>query len=166
MYKKTKGDPMSLPENMQKALENVKENPKDEKDFIELWDRQSNITAVELILKREGLNIEDYSLDEVMKFGRMCSERITSYLKDGVPKYPHLVDTSAITIKVLKRFEELFELQHKALKAKETAAEKVVYDEMKQLLRQFWRGETEPTEWEEVLVFTHIAHFKANLGKN
>ena len=57
MYKKTKGDPMSLPENLQKALENVKENPKDEKDFIELWDRQSNITAVELILEREGLNI-------------------------------------------------------------------------------------------------------------
>ena len=49
---------MSLPENLQKALENVKENPKDEKDFIELWDRQSNITAVELILEREGLNTE------------------------------------------------------------------------------------------------------------
>jgi len=166
MYKKTKGDPMSLPENLQKALENVKENPSDEKDFIELWERQSNITAVELILKREGLNIEDYSLDEVMKFGRMCAERITSYLKDGAPKYPHLVDTNTITIKVLKRFEELFELQHKALNAKETAAEKVVYDEMKQLLRQFWRGETEPTEWEELLVFAHIAYFKANLGKN
>ena len=157
---------MSLPENLQKALENVKERPSEEKDFIELWDRQSNITAVELILKREGLNIEDYSLDEVMKFGRMCSERIASHLKDGVPKYPHLVDISAITIKVLKRFEELFELQHKALKAKDTPAEKVVYDELKQLLRQFWRGETEPTEWEEVLVFTHITYFKANLGKN
>ena len=157
---------MSLPENLQKALENVKENPKDEKDFIELWNRQSNITAVELILKREGLNIEDYSLDEVMKFGRMCAERITSYLKDGVPKYPHLVDTSAITIKVLKRFEELFELRDKAVAAKDEASEKVVYDEMKPLLRQFWRGETEPTEWEEVLVFTHITHFKANLGKN
>ena len=157
---------MSLPENLQKALENVKESPSEEKDFIELWDRQSNITAVELILKRERLDIEDYSLDEVMKFGRMCAERITSYLKDGAPKYPHLVDTNTITIKVLKRFEELSELHHKALKAKDTAAEKVVYDEMKQLLRQFWRGETEPTEWEELLVFAHIAYFKANLGKN
>ncbi len=157
---------MSLPENLQKALENVKENPKDEKDFIELWSKQSNIMAVELVLQREGLNIEDYSLDEVMKFGRMCAERITSYLKDGVPKYPHLVDTSAITIKILKSFEELFELRDKAVESKDQSAEKVVYDEMKQLLRQFWRGETEPTEWEEVLVYTHIAHFKANLGKN
>jgi hypothetical protein len=166
MYKKTKGDPMSLPENLQKALENVKENPKDEKDFIELWSRQSNITAVELILKRDGLNIEDYSLDEVMKFGRMCAERITSYLKDGAPKYPHLVDTSAISIKTLKRFEELFELRDKAVEAKDELTEKAVYDGMKPLLRQFWKEETEPTEWEEVLVFTHITHFKANLGKN
>jgi hypothetical protein len=166
MYKKTKGDPMSLPENLQKALENVKENPTDEKDFIELWSRQSNITAVELILKREGLNIEDYSLDEVMKFGRMCSERITSYLKDGAPKYPHLVDTSAISIKTLKRFEELFELRDKAVEAKDELTEKAVYDGMKPLLRQFWKGESEPTEWEEVLIYTHIAYFKANMGKN
>ena len=157
---------MSLPENLQKALENVKENPKDEKDFIELWSRQSNITAVELILKRDGLNIEDYSLDEVMKFGRMCSERITSYLKDGAPKYPHLVDTSAISIKTLKRFEELFELRDKAVEAKDELTEKAVYDGMKPLLRQFWKGESEPTEWEEVLIYTHIAYFKNNLGKN
>ena len=157
---------MSLPENLQKALENVKENPKDEKDFIELWDRQSNITAVELILEREGLNIEDYSLDEVMRFGRMCAERITSYLKDGAPKYPSLVDTGAITIKVLKKFEELFELRDKAVTAKDELTEKSVYDEMKPLLRQFWNGVGEPTEWEEVLIFTHIVHFKNNLGKN
>ena len=157
---------MSLPENLQKALENVKENPKDEKDFIELWGRQSNITAVELILKREGLNIEDYSLDEVMKFGRMCAERITSYLKDGVPKYPHLVDTNAITIKMLKGIEELFELQDKAVKANDEVAGKVVYDEMKPMLRQFWRGQSEPTEWDEVLIYTHITYFKNNLGKN
>ena len=157
---------MSLPGNLQKALENVKESPSEEKDFIELWDRQSNITAVELILKRERLDIEDYSLDEVMKFGRMCSERITSYLKDGVPKYPHLVDTSTITVGTLKRFEELFELRDKAVAAKDEASEKVLYDEMKPLLRQFWRGEAEPIEWEEVLIFTHITYFKNNLGKN
>ena len=157
---------MSLPENLQKALENVKENPKDEKDFIELWSRQSNITAVELLLKRENLNIEDYSLDEVMKFGRLCAERITSYLKDGVPKYPHLVDTGAITIKTLKRFEELFELRDKAVEAKDELTEKAVYDGMKPLLRQFWKGESEPTEWEEVLIYTHIAYFKNNLGKS
>ena len=157
---------MSLPENLQKALENVKEHPSEEKDFIELWSRQSNITAVELILKREGLNIEDYSLDEVMKFGRLCAERITSYLKDGAPKYPHLVDTGAITIKVLKKFEELFELRDKAVVAKDELAEKAVYDEMKPLLRQFWKGEAEPTEWEEVLIFTHITYFKNNLGKS
>ena len=157
---------MSLPENLQKALENVKENPSDEKDFIELWNGQSNITAVELILKRESLDIEAYSLDEVMKFGRMCAERITSYLKDGVPKYSRLVDTGAITIKTLKRFEELFALRDKAVAAKDESSEKVVYDEMKPLLRQFWRGDAAPTEWEEVLIFTHIIHFKANLGKN
>jgi hypothetical protein len=101
-----------------------------------------------------------------MKFGRMCAERITSYLKDGAPKYPHLVDTSAISIKTLKRFEELFELRDKAVEAKDELTEKAVYDGMKPLLRQFWKGESEPTEWEEVLVFTHITYFKANLGKN
>jgi hypothetical protein len=101
-----------------------------------------------------------------MKFGRMCSERITSYLKDGAPKYPHLVDTSAISIKTLKRFEELFELRDKAVEAKDELTEKAVYDGMKPLLRQFWKGESEPTEWEEVLIYTHIAYFKNNLGKS
>ena len=157
---------MSLPENLQKALENVKENPKDEKDFIELWDRQSNITAVELILKREGLNIEDYSLDEVMKFGRICVERINAYHKDGVPKFPELVDISTITTSTLKRLEELSELEEKAIKAQDEEAAKIVYQEISPLLSRYWKGASEPTNWEKALVYAHITYFKNNLGKN
>lgn len=160
-----------LPTALETALSLVKDTPEEESEVVTLFESGAQILAAEILLKRVGgasIIVDDYSVEDLMAFAKQASEKIYSRLdKDGKPKLPHLVDLSRATTRVLKRFEEVNQLlREKSEEFYNSQEGKALLEEQKSILASFWLGSGEFTHWQQVLVATHINHYKANLGKS